>query len=137
MRNKKSKALLTILGVSCTLLFAMPVHASDETSRYDEEISVQYVSLESVSSSLSISSGKATCKGVVIGASGKTCSVQVTLQKKSGSSWLNVKTWSATGSTACTASGAYAISKGTSYRVKVIGKCGSESDTKYSAVKSY
>lgn len=137
-KMKKCKILLTILGLSCVLALKMPMQVNAKTvDDQNQEISIQNVNLESVIPSLSISSGTANCKGTVRSKNGVKCNATITLQKKSNGSWVNVKTWTNSGTGSCTVKGSNAVTKGISYRVKAIGKCGTESITKYSSTKSY
>lgn len=138
MITQKGKVLLVILGMCCMLAIGMPVEAREETDIiYDEGITVQYVNISNVIPSFSISGGNAKCSGTIVATYGKSCSVTTTLQRKSGSSWLNVRSWSSSGITTCSTGGTSSVSEGVSYRVKVTGTCGSESSTQYSATKSY
>ncbi len=138
MKVKRGKILLVALGLCCTLIFGMPVQASEENVGDYGEITPMYVNIKSVAPIITISGGKAACTGKISVTSGKSCSIAITLQKKSGGSWINVKKWGAvTGTTSCSVSGSYSVSKGSTYRVKAVGKCGTESHTQYSSTKSY
>ena len=138
MKMKKCKVLMAFLSLSCVLALKIPIQVNAKVdSNQNGEISVQYLQLESVLPSLSITNGTATCKGTVRSKNGTKCSATITLQKKSNGSWVNVISWTGSGIGSCTVKGSKTVSKGISYRVKIIGKCGTESSTKYSIVKSY
>lgn len=138
MKVRKTKILLTAIGMSSMLMSNMPVEASEGlVSGYEEEIMPQYVKSFDVQTTLSISGGKAKCIGRVSGKTGDKCSLTTTLQKNSGSGWTNVKTWKSSGVKNCSTSGSVSVTKGVKYRLKAVGKSGTESETKYSATKSY
>lgn len=138
MRTQKGKILLVALGMCCAMVFGVPVKASGEVSNnYDEEITLQYVNLRNVTASLSISNGTATCNSKLTMQTNKSCSITMTLQKKSGSSWENIKTWSKSGTGDLALKESRSVPKGETYRVKATGTCGSESETRYSSVISY
>lgn len=138
MKTKRIKFLLAAIGMGVVLSTGTQVQASEpEEDGYEEQISPQYINIRKVDAFLNISGGTAECKGVISATSGKTCSVTVSLQKKSGGSWVKVKSWTGSGTGSCSAKGSCSVSKGVTYRVKAVGKCGAESSTKYSATKSY
>ena len=125
------KVLCLVLGL---LLFLGNTVALAET-----RISPKYVNTDIVTANLSISSkGVATCSGTVSPSGKYESTISVNLQKKNGSSWSTIKTWTGSGSTlmGCSASGTYTVSRGT-YRVYVCGYVGTEFFSKYSAEKTY
>ena len=139
---KTRKTLLAVLAMCFVLAFGMSVNASEgvNSSRDgDADVVVQSVNIDQVTAGLSISTnGVATCTGKVIAKIGKSCSITITLQKKSDSSWTNVKTWNTiSGTTKCSITEKYTVSKGVSYRVKAVGKSGSETSTYYSDARNY
>ena len=109
MQKKKYLILLVvlILTLGATTAFARYSHTA--------QISVTF----------SISGSTAACEGYVIPSSTEnTASVSVRLQKKVGSSWNTVNTWSGTASGAgfpAWAGGTYTLTSGYDYRVYVVG----------------
>lgn len=80
---KKCKVLMAFLSLSCVLALKIPIQVNAKVdSNQNGEISVQYLQLESVLPSLSITNGTATCKGTVRSKNGTKCSATITLQKK-------------------------------------------------------
>ena len=138
MKVQSVKVLLAAIGLSSMLIYSIPVEASEGIVReYGEEIMPLYENSFKVRVTLVFSGGKAKCYGKVEGRAGKECSVTTTLQKKTSAGWTNIKTWKSSGQEECSAGGSATASKGVNYRVKVVGKSGTESDTRYSATKSY
>ena len=83
--------LLTVCFVSGA---NAPTYAVDNTSI----IEPYYTGAINERRTLSISSGKATCKGYLTLRSGYTASLTLKLQQSNnGSSWTTLKTWTATG----------------------------------------
>ena len=80
--------------------------------------------------------GKATIQAFVL--SNNTSNyIKATLQKKSGNSWINVKSWEISEHGSCTSvTETYSVSKGT-YRVKATIKANSETVHATSASKTY
>lgn len=138
MKVQRAKVLLAAIGLSSMLMYSIPVEASGGIEcEYEEGIMPQYVSSFHVEASLSFSGGEAKCIGKVIGKSGVKYKVIATLQKKTSSGWTNIKTWENSGQKSCSTGGSKSVSKGVKYRLKVVGKSGTESAIKYSATKSY
>lgn len=68
------------------------------------------------------SKGKATCAGEVVPKKATySCSISVKLQKKNGSSWTTLSTWTGSGEgyAGASASGTRQVSSGNTYRVYV------------------
>jgi hypothetical protein len=126
-------SLLMIMSMSLTAFGAPELQ-----SPIDDDVSVCYSYTDSASSSLSISSKNATSKSVVIGISGTTTKIIVTqtLQKKNGSSWEKVASWSKTFNSwyAIYTNSKSSLSSGT-YRVKTSAKV--YSGTSYETVTTY
>lgn len=136
---------LGCLIMACFALISIPAFAAEDfIGRYNYSIiSPQYIYINNASSVLTISDGTATIKGSVQKTpSGGKISLTCILQKKSGSSWSNVKSWSDSSSTAPSVhiSEKYSVSKG-EYRVEanysVSGENGTESSTVYSKTVTY
>ena len=116
------KRLISILLIA--LLFACSMCAAAETE--DEslgDIQLFYVYAKNVTANLTIdSSGNATCRGLItLRDSSYTVTITVKLQKKSGSSWTTLATWSDSGDgyAGASAGGTKKVSSGYSYRVSV------------------
>ena len=133
-----------LIIISCVFI-STPALAGEKTINTSNIpiITPQYTYINSASSLLTISDGTATIKGSVQKTpSGKNISLTCTLQKKSGSTWTNVKSWSDSSTTdpSVYISEKYTVSKG-EYRVKtnysVSGTNGTESGTVYSKTVEY
>lgn len=91
------------------------------------KVSPMFVNIRSTSAELTISGNTANCYGGVQAYSaGSSCTISMKLQKKNGSSWTTLKTWSDDGNGSAAMSETYTISSGT-YRVKVSGTVAGES----------
>lgn len=105
-------------------------------------VGLYYVNAESISSTLRINSGKATCSSSVMGKKGTTrIEITMTLQKKIKGSWNTVKTWKGSkNSTSYTLTNTLSVGRGT-YRLKsvaVVYKGGKpDTVTKYSGTVKY
>ena len=104
------------------------------------EIQPRYDLTDTVAAGLSISSsGVATCKGRIAPTYDDcTSSVTVRLQRKSGNSWVTVKTWtgSGTGTHGSTAGGTYTLTTHGTYRVYVSGTVVASDGTREPVSKS-
>lgn len=109
------KKLVGVLSMVLVLMYCVNVFAADGLLRYSQILTVE--------ASLSITGGKATCSGAVEGRdSNGSSSVTVRLQKKSGTSWINVSgaSWSNSGGKRTSAGGTVSVTSGT-YRVVTTG----------------
>lgn len=94
--------------------------------------------IRTCSSSLAISGSTATCAGTGSAYASMASSVKLNmyLQKKNGSSWESVTSWSTTASSSTAIiSKTYTIGSGT-YRVKIVCTAGGETVTVYSLTKT-
>lgn len=94
--------------------------------------------IRTCSSSLAISGSTATCAGTGSAYASMASSVKLNmyLQKKNGTTWGNVTSWSTTApSSTAIISKTYTISSGT-YRVKIVCTAGRETVTVYSLTKT-
>lgn len=132
------KRLLPVL-ICAVLLFA------NMTAFAKEDVTIMpcTMNITKAGSDLSInSSNVATIKCSLQGTPGVTkTTITATLQKKNGSTWTNVQTWSATSnSERVSLSKTKTVSKGGTYRVQATFKAIkggiTETTTKYSAVKT-
>lgn len=93
------KKLLSFVLVNVMMVCCIAVPTSAEAI-VDKDTSISPMNLysQSIKSYLSISSKTASCKSTVIGISGKTTKIVITqrLQKKNGSSWTNIQSWTKT-----------------------------------------
>lgn len=93
-----SKRIISIFMILTIAFSCIAISAYAEESNPNEGIAPAYNYTISCSSTLSISSGKATCRSTVVGMSGITTKIVFTqrLQKKVDGSWTNVKSWTGT-----------------------------------------
>lgn len=137
------KKICTLAMVVCFLFVLGSVSNADMAI----EIQPFYVATSSITATLSIdSSGNAECSGKIKPMNSTySTSITVKLMKKSGSTWSEVKRWTASkaGITGASASGSVKVSKGYTYQVRVSGNVVNsggttlESPTKNSAEKAY
>lgn len=143
---------LVVIGCSVSLFSVVPAQATQgvphNTAGFKyvlEERQVdmlRYVGLVEFSANLDINSnGYASCVADIRADLGYTCDATLELQKKSGSSWSKVKTWSSSGRVNSFDEGRYVV-KG-SYRLKASarvfdpsGNC-VEDRTTYSTTVTY
>lgn len=97
------------------------------------DVELMYVIVRDKSARLSMLDGKADCVATISTKKKSNISITMYLQKKSGSTWSNVKTWEKTAKDvmALSLTKNYTVSKGT-YRVKAVMKAGSETVTETS-----
>lgn len=139
---KKSKKIVLALLVAI-LMCGMPeisVSAAEPDNQEDEYgISPCYSYIYSVGSGLTISNGDAICVTTIKGVNGVATKITVTqtLQKKSGSSWVDVWSWTNTvyDYSYLYKNYHYPLTKGTTYRVKSYVKVYSGSN--YESIYSY
>ena len=134
-----SLLLAFIVSTACYV----PTFAADLDVPEDEPVITEFQHMNSIKTSLSISGGKAHVGVTVIGILNHTTkiSVAVTLQKKSGGTWVDVATWNQeTNSSTLRLNKTKAVSKGT-YRVKNVVKAykntNYETKTDYSTTVVY
>lgn len=86
------KLICLILSVVFSACMATSVSALNVDRVIDDEIGLQYVYTNYVTSTLNISSKTATCKSTVNGIPGKVTRITITqeLQKKNGTSWKSI-----------------------------------------------
>ena len=98
---KGGKTMKRILSM-CLVIFMFSLstfttQALDEDVYISEEIIEEYSYTSSVNSTISISGRSATCKSTILGNSYVTkIIITQTLQRKSGTSWSNITSWSKT-----------------------------------------
>ena len=129
--------LFFVVTTTLTASFAI------ETEPFEPPIDIDDYSLtSSITASLSINGGIATCLGDVSAIhAGSSCSVSARLQKQqTNGTWKTIKTWSSSGTNHASAGGTHTVSSG-SYRVKATATITyngeSETVTKYTGVKTY
>lgn len=132
---------LSVLSLVLIALFTSSLAV--ETEPFEPPIDIEDYSLtSSITASLSISGGVATCAGQVSAINyGSSCSVTARLQQKQANgTWKTIKTWSSSGTNHASAGGTYTVSHG-SYKVKATATTtyngDSETVTKYTAIKTY
>ena len=115
---------IRLLGIIVCLVAVLALSSSALAAMKEPDASPAYTYASEVYAKLSVKSGVATAEGRVEpwNSSYKT-SVNVELQKKDGSSWVKVASWSGTNSAgAASASGTKSVAKGYSYRVYITAK---------------
>lgn len=130
---KRKWAVLAVFGL---LLMCAPATVTAQTA---EAVQPMAVYISGSDADLSISdNGVANVSAYVRGRSGTTStSVQLTLQVKSGTTWLSTKTWyKSTNGISTTVNETYTVPKGT-YRVVATVKADTESRTITTASKTY
>lgn len=138
------KKLFSLFCLLVCLFTSTPLTTSPAAAFDSQDSIAPYMSnIQSGACNLSISSGTAAPYAQVRGQSGTTkCKIVLTLQKKSGSSWVEVDSWSSTkNASAMSLSKSKAVSKGKQYRavatVTVWKNNSSESRTIYSSAISH
>ncbi|HWQ51434.1 MAG TPA: hypothetical protein VN369_06475, partial [Terriglobales bacterium] len=124
------------LFLAILMLFAgiVPAYAIDFPAPQESQgtVSPQYAYISALISALEInSSGKAVCAGaVILTSNNNSVELTVTLQKKSGSAWSAVKSWTewGEGKDGVTMENSYYVISGT-YRVAVTAKVYNSSGT--------
>lgn len=103
-----------------------------------EIVPYRYDKTSSITASLSISSGIATCKGKLTPADNYNCMLTVTLYKKNGNSWDFIQSWSdsATGGACASVSETRKVDRGT-YKVVSVGDVDGESVRVECSEKTY
>lgn len=137
MKRLVSVSLSLIL---CLFLLQGPAYA---ISLKDDMNMPMWVDSRSSKVNLTINQGKVVASARLIGKSGTTkVSATMSLQKKSGSSWTTVKTWSSSNSgSSLSFSRSASVSKGNTYRLHVkittVTNGRSETSTMYSNQAAY
>lgn len=124
------KRILSLALTGLMLMLCMlPVFALDQEEPVEPTVPpTRYAVIRSKSASISISGTTASCFAKLTAQSSAALSIKMTLQKKSGSTWSNVQSWSASKSgTSLTLSKTKAVTSGGTYRLKVTFTAGSES----------
>lgn len=133
---RKVKTIIRIVSFClCMFLVTAPIIGSAK-----EKAAVQpYMTyISNYAATLSINNGEASVGGFLNAKSGTTTTyIELTLQRKNGSSWDDVKTWKKSSTLRyISIAETYNVSKGT-YRVFANVKANSESKTGTSAVVTY
>lgn len=145
MKTSTFKQVLCII-FGTMLICATPVTAYMEAdTEYWEELSPQYVEINTFDVSLSIdAAGTATCNcDINLYHAKGNITVKMELQQKQSSAWKSIKTWNVTDTNPCSAEKAYAVKKGYDYRVYVTATVYDgngnqiEQGTQYSNIKHY
>lgn len=137
---KKSLSILLsallLLGVCAGTALA----TDQQTLPADNPVSPRYVDLQKVEATLTISStgmAKATC--IASAKSKSDIDVTVYLQKKVGTKWINVDSWSISqkGVLKASVSGNCQVEKGSTYRSYAVAYVNGEKGTGTSSTKTY
>ena len=131
---KRILALILTITIMCGL--STTALSLERSTNNQGEIGLYYLYTTNVSSDISISSKKATCKSTVVGQSGVTTKIVITqrLQKKVDGSWTNVKSWTNTyNQTSAVFTNTKASLASGTYRTRTIAKVykGSDYETIY------
>lgn len=126
MKTKKGILFVTVIILSCVLLFA--ASAGEEVQEPFEPD--EYTETERITAGLSIAGGTATCSGRVVPTDTQSCSLEMKLYKKNGNSWTTIHTWntSATGGNYADLNCTISVNHGT-YKVVCNGNVAGESST--------
>lgn len=122
---KKNKNLLgAIVFVCMVVLSCLPCFAA---TKVEDDISLMYVNVGNKGATINISNGTATCKATMTAKKSTSLKITMILQKKSGTAWINVETWTASKTgTSVSMVKTKAISTNSSYRIKVTFVAGGE-----------
>lgn len=130
----KSRKKLVMVMLIMAIALTNGYHVSAESIEDNTEIvSPLYENAKDGNVTLNIADSTATCKAYIKAYRKIDLSITMYLQKKSGTTWVNVKTWEKTEEDVANLSLTknYTVSKGT-YRVRAIMKAGTEIITKTS-----
>ena len=135
---KKVRLLAKFVAVClCCAMFVntpMNAYAMEADNTY---VTPRYASVSDYSLSLSVASGNAHISANLNGKSGVSESyIKCNLEKLSGSYWVQLQSFSSTGTSSTSLSADYGVEKGT-YRVMGTFRCDSETITAYSANQTY
>lgn len=125
-KNKKEECPVKVsikrtlsIVIACLMVvsFALPVFAED----------IRYSTIDTPTASLAISGSTASCYARLTAKRSVTLKIKMILQKKIGSTWSNVQSWSASKTGASlTLSKTKSVTSGGNYRLKVTFTAGSE-----------
>lgn len=139
MKKNLLKRTATMLLVLCLLASLGLAYAVDTSDHAVARAGYTYARAE-----LSISStGEADCYGQLRLLTNYTASGTLTLQKKDGDSWTELKTWSASGSGSVSCEKTWYVTSGNTYRVEysmdIYNASGTYVDTAtaYSSIVNY
>ena len=108
------------LAVLIIFTLAVPAMAEemDTAMPETEEVTprLSTISMTSVTISINDSTGIASCDVLCYAKSNYTIEIVCKLQRKVGSTWTTLKTWSTTGTTLASLSEIWAVSRGYTYR---------------------
>ena len=127
MKRTMKRAVSIVLTCLMLVACALPVFAEDEQVDEQSITDVRYSTIDTPYASLSISGSTASCYSKLTAKRSVSLKIKMTLQKKSGSTWSNVQSWSASKTgTSLTLSKTKSVTSGSSYRLKVTFAAGSE-----------
>ncbi len=112
------KILSVILAVLMVTVLAVPAFAAMPNTPV---LSPQYTYIRTLSANLTIDEdvGVATCTATCYSESGYTVEITCKLQQYNGSTWVTMKTWTASGSRYASINKDWAVFSGYTYRVYV------------------
>ena len=136
----KKKQLFKLLVL---LLYLITIPPTSAVSRYETEISPQYLVVITFETAFNIdSNGRSTCTGKSTVETNYTIDVTMELQQKKGDSWETIKTWTDSGRRVTLEKNWY-VASGFDYRIKLSGVATNssgkviESPMTYSGTKHY
>ncbi len=119
MKKIVKRLTALMLAVLCLVAAIGPAYAATVDVPADDPLVPEYTGISSLSCSISVSSGTATCRATALIRSGYHAYVTMKLQESSDkSSWWTAVTWQTTGSMTKT----HSVSSGKYHRVQVIVK---------------
>ena len=133
---KRKKIFVVLLSIVSILFTSIPVNAQENFAGNDVEL--LYENIVTATTTLSIpTSGDAICYAKLTCQTSKSLKIEMSLQKKNGSTWTTIKTWTKNDTSGITLSlsETKSLSSG-SYRLKTKFTCGNEVVTKNSATKT-
>lgn len=128
MKVSVKRLLSVVLTGLMLVVCALPVFAADEQESAEPIVPpTRYTVIRSKSASVSVSGTTASCYAKLTAQSSATLTIKMTLQKKSGSTWSNVQSWTASKTgTSLTMSKTKTVTSGGTYRMKATFTAGSE-----------
>ena len=113
------RTLSIVLTGLMLLLCALPSFALDEQESADSPVPpTRYAVIRSKTASVAVSGSTASCNAKLTAQGSAPLSIKMTLQKKSGSTWSNVQSWSASKTgTSLTLSKTKSVTSGGNYQI--------------------
>lgn len=127
MKVTLKRVMTIVLACFMLVLCTLPAIALDEQDNEPPITEVPYSTIGTAYASLTISGSTANCYSKLTAQKSSSLKIKMTLQKKSGSTWSNVQSWSTSKTgTSLTLSKTKTVTSGGTYRLKVTFTAGSE-----------